>query len=322
MDSDKGWELLRTGHYGEAIDFFLERLEEGEKDFTVFWGLAKAYLVTGQKNQARSNLQEALEDAVQAWDRGEIPYDLVEAIEKDMDRAAGDADQRILARGRDYLLGLLRRTGAMWLDEAVALVEKAANLRLSPLWESLLDELHQDERFRLSETEVIYSPEVVDPEYIIRIRQDNEIIVDCTLDDLVRALRNDYWGELEQELQPILDSISGGNLKSRKLIMVLLNSKTFREALDSIDVMTRIYDLRQVIEKWYKLLYQLWVRIPRWELGFRSLAETDNEDMWLGRLTPPEIGRILGLIVDEEGNFYCPDCGERVALSHIHEHQA
>jgi len=320
VDVNYGWELLRKGDYGGAIAYFQERLDSSEADFSDYWGLGRAYLLTGERNEAVRYLEAALTHAVQAWEKGEIPYELAETIEKDLDRVTGQAEVRILKRSRDYLFGLLRLTGAMGLRDAVEVVEQCAYLRLTPVWDSLLEELRQDTRFRIHGEDIIQLPEVEDGSYLIASRRNFQVSLAYTLDDLVKSWRGDNWRELELGLEPVLDGITGGNLKPRALMLEMLNSKTFREALDRISIRTRLYDLRSLLENWYRLLFQLWVTIPRWELGFKSLEEAGVEDLWLGQVTSREVAAVLGLDVDEEGNFYCRECGERVALRNIHQH--
>ena len=99
-----------------------------------------------------------------------------------------------------------------------------------------------------------------------------------------------------------------------------LNSRTFSEFLQEIELATRLYDLRYVISNWYRVLYNLWVQMPRWELGFRSLADLDTEDLMLGEVKVEDVARILGLVADENGNLFCPHCGEKVALADAHHH--
>ena len=306
---------------GTAIDYFLQQMQENEPDYAGYWGLGKAYLFTGQREQARQVLEQAVRNAVENWDRGELYYDLVERMEKDLDRASEDAAGRMLARARNYLWGLLNFTGAMRLDEALGEVGKAANFKLQPVKEVLVTQLLQDSRFKvLQDREIIALAEIPDPEHLLRVQQEYQAAGEYTLDDLACGWRNTFRIEMERELQPILDSISGGNLKAQQVLAVMLKSRTFSEMLDEMEVLTRLYDLRGVVNRWYKLLYQLWVVLPRWELGYRSLIEADIEDLWLGELTPRQIAAILDFDVDEEGNFYCRECGEKITLAQSHEH--
>jgi hypothetical protein len=321
MDFKQGWDMLREAQYQQAIDYFLQQIQENEPDYAGYWGLGKAYLLTGQREQARQALEQAVRNAVENWDRGELPYDLVESMEKDLDRASEDAAGRMLNRARNYLWGLLNFTGAMRLDEALVEVEKAANFKLQPVKEVFVIELLQDSRFKvLQDQEIVALAEIPDPEHLLAAQQGYQVAGEHTLDDLAYGWRKNFRKEMERELQPILDSISGGNLKVQQVFSVMLKSRTFSEMLEKMEVLTRLYDLREVVNRWYKLLYQIWVVLPRWELGYRSLVEADIEDLWLGELTPQQIAAILDFDVDEEGNFYCRECGEKITLAHAHEH--
>ncbi|NSW83415.1 MAG: hypothetical protein HPY90_09095 [Syntrophothermus sp.] len=321
QDTCSGWDWLKSRDYEKAVRDFHARISGGGGDFSDYWGLGKAsFFVAEERGMAGQYLKEAFSLALKEWKEGGIPYDIVEAIEKDLDRAEGSSGERILQRGREYILGLLRLTGAMPLLDAVAGVEKLANLKLVPWWDRLLEEIERDPRLIISSGDIVCLPEVKDPLYILEARKKYEVAFSFGMDDLARALHFDLWQEVKQGLESVLNSFSGGNLESEQVIRIALNSRTLSELLQQMDLLTRMYDLRYVMSNWYRVLYNLWVQMPRWEFGFKSLADIDADDMLLGEIKVNDVARILGLVADEEGNLFCPKCGEKVALAEAHHH--
>ncbi len=316
-----GWNSLRDGDYKKALREFHIRIDEQGGDFSDFWGLGKvSFFIPEERGKTETYLRKALSLALQEWKEGGIPYDIVEAIEKDLDRTDSNVGARVLRRGRDYLFALLRLTGAMPLAEAVAGVEKLANLRLTPWWDRLVEELEKDERLVVRGQEIVHLPEVKDPDAVLETREKYQVALSFSMDDLGRALHLDLCSEIREALEPILDSFSRGNLRSNEVIRVALNSRTFSEFLQEMELATRMYDLRYVLSNWYRVLYNLWVQMPRWEFGFKSLGELDAEDIMLGDLKVSDVARVLGLVADEKGNLFCPHCGEKVALAEAHRH--
>ncbi|MCR4400507.1 MAG: hypothetical protein QHH05_00715 [Syntrophomonadaceae bacterium] len=314
-----GWDLLQAGDLAGAEEYFRARLGQPDADFSDSWGLGRALLGCSQRQEALPLLQAARQEAVAAWQQGEIPYDLVEVIEKDIDRAVGDAESRILARGCDYLLGLLRIMGAMEIEEAVAWVERCAFLRLTPWWDDLVEQVSRDTRLAMVDTDLVSLPEVEHPGRVVARRRELRVQRTLTLDEIAARLQREPWEAAEAVLQAVTSEISGGNVQARQLLVIMANSQTFKEALQRIDILTRVFDLRGVREKWYALLFETWSGLPRWELAGQSLAEF-GPDLWLGDLETREVAALLGLQADDQGYLYCPECGERVALHQVHRH--
>ncbi|MGE5398280.1 MAG: hypothetical protein ACM3MK_12225 [Chitinophagales bacterium] len=316
---DDGWSMLADGKAEEALKWFTNEIEKEPDQFHHEWGKGKTLLYIGNKALAISSLERAVEKGIQAWEQQKIPFDAVEVIEKDLDRAMGFPEDRITRRIMKYLYGFLNLFGAELLEKALEVIEGTSRLRARVYRDKIIPIAASDDRFVVND-HLISLAKVKNPDRIVKVRYSLQVERQLELDDIAYWTDTSIIKSWSSGINSIIEDATGGNIGAEYIIETLMNAETFREAIETLERSTAVFNLKRFQGMWERFLFSVWVTLPRWELGGINLDESGIEDLWLGDINKKWIASILDLELDAEGNFRCPRCGEIVELTAIHSH--
>ncbi|MGE5415592.1 MAG: tetratricopeptide repeat protein [Acidobacteriota bacterium] len=313
-----GWRLLGEGNPQEALEYFNEILSEDPGHFANHWGRGKCLLMLRQNEQAAQSFNEAIKLATNAWSREEIAFDQIETIEKDLDKAAGNADSRIIERIISYIHGCLNIAGAYSYSKVLDDVERMVGLDARKISELVLKSLRSDNRFKYDQDQLQLAI-VITPNNVIERRKELDIKVVFDLDKIARYRFTDVVDEWKEGITGIVNEASRNKFTAEDVILVLLNAATLKDAMQELEQRAG-GDFGERANQWERFIFNLWVALPRWELAGLCLNESRIEDLWLGDMSKAWIGSVLGLMVDGDGDFCCPECREKVLLYDRHTH--
>lgn len=317
---NEGWELLAKRDSKGAEAYFEKKISAGSNDFSDYWGLAKAYLMERRSKEAEEMLHQAVDKAKQAWMEKQIPYDIVETIEKDLDRALKYPDSRMADRVYRYAVGALNLLGISSFDYLFELIENLTLLK-GYLYRSLVEEkLKNDARVIVNGNE-IWLAEVQEPARVLKRRRELGISEKLDIEDVALYLDGHIIDGLAAGIESIVRDATEGNISPRDIVVIMMNAPDYASALNKIQIRTRMFNLARLGGKWESFLVNLWLNLPRWELAGGSIMEYDPDDLWLGDLSREQIAKVLGLDIDEDGDYCCRVCGEKVGLSGGHRHK-
>ncbi|MGE5404253.1 MAG: hypothetical protein ACM3PP_04880 [Candidatus Saccharibacteria bacterium] len=313
-----GWRLLGEGNPEEALEYFEDNLTKDSGHFANHWGRGRCLLMLEQKSLAVASFKEAIKLATASWSREEISYEQVEAIEKDLDKASDDNGARVVERFVGYIHGALNIAGVYSYSKTVSEVEKLAKLNTSKLTDQLLETVKTDSRFHLDKDHIRLAL-LAKPQMILERRKQLGVKVILELDKIARYCRTNVIDEWKDGISGIVTEVSCSKLSAEDVILGLLNSATLKQAMHDLEQKAGgSFGERE--NQWERFIFNLWVALPRWELGGLCLNESRIEDLWLGDMSKAWIGSVLGLMVDGDGDFCCPECREKVLLYDRHTH--